>query len=105
MKIIVLKEFKDLVNDKITLKEYIKICWNYADKLEKSGWENIVIEGGVCSPDKSTLFIYNRNPYEGRLLDSGYLAYFFKSHQERDVAFKKVCKELLASEDFIEMEW
>lgn len=105
MKRIVLKEFKDLIDNKISLKEYEKICWNYADKLEENGWENIIIEGGVCSPDKGTFFIYNRSFYYGMLLDSGYLAYFFKNHEERDIAFNKVCQDLLNSDDFIEIDW
>lgn len=105
MKIFVLKEFKDLIDKKISLEEYNRICYNFANELEKNGWENYIFEGGVCSPDKSTFFIYNRSPYFGRLLDSGNLGIFFKNHEERNKAYKKVCKELLHTKNFIEMEW
>ncbi len=35
MEIIVLKKFQDYIGNKISLKEYEKYCWDYADMLEK----------------------------------------------------------------------
>jgi len=36
--------------------------------LKREGWIDVPLEGGVMSPDYSTLFIAFRTPYEGQLL-------------------------------------
>ena len=88
---VILKEYKDLVDKKITLNEFEKIAKNYGKKLEKKGWKLIPIEGGCCSPDFSTIYIYFRYPYHGQLLR------FW-----RDESYDTICDEFLKTGDFIE---
>jgi len=41
---------------------------SYLENLKREGWIDVPLEGGVMSPDYSTLFIAFRTPYEGQLL-------------------------------------
>lgn len=93
---VVLKEYQDLIDRKIEYKEYEKIAWEYSKKMEKQGWINLPIEGGYMSPDCSTLYIYNRSPYYGELLQ-------FSKNSEKE--YKKICDDLVNSGDFIYREW
>lgn len=45
-----------------------EILWDYGKQLGEKGWIHCILEGGYLSPDESTLFIYNRSPYYGQLL-------------------------------------
>lgn len=71
---VILKCYRDLITERIMAKEkmnrklYNEEIEKYRDKLLKDGWSDIPIEGGLISPDQSTLFIYNRSSYEGQLL-------------------------------------
>lgn len=68
-----------------------RILMEYAWGLEALGWHNIMIEGGVVSPDNSTIFIYARSPYNGEIRQ-------FSTNYE---GFKKIRKEFLNKGDFI----
>lgn len=69
---VILKKFYE-TQKKETLMEYGR-------QLNQKGWLHCMMEGGYLSPDESTLFIYNRAPYYGQLLqyaadkESEYLA-------------------------------
>ena len=39
-----------------------------AKELIDYGWIDMFLEGGVVSPDLSTIFIYGRSPYNGQYL-------------------------------------
>lgn len=91
-----LKQFRDFCFDKITLEEYERICWDYIDKIKKLGWRDVPIEGGYVSPDNSTIYIYNRSPYYGELLN------YYRRDSEMD--YKKICDEFIASGDFIDKD-
>lgn len=90
-----LKEYKDLCYKKITLDEYKKICWDYGRKLEENGWKVCPIEGGCLSPDISTIYIYNRSPYEGELLN------FIPNTEDE---YKKICEEFIKTGEFIDQD-
>lgn len=93
---ICLKEYKDLCYKKITIEEYEKISWNYIEKVKKQGWRDVPIEGGYVSPDNSTIYIYNRSPYYGQLLN------YYRPNSDED--YKKICNEFIASGDFIDQD-
>lgn len=40
----------------------------YKQHLENIGWMDNIMEGGMVSPDSSTIFIYSRAPYIGQLM-------------------------------------
>ena len=92
-KVTCLKERRELYNHRMTLEEYRKICRTYGEKLEKDGWILSVIEGGCISPDRSTIYIYFRDPYEGELLN-------FIPNTEKQ--YEKICKEFMDKKDFID---
>ncbi len=78
--------------DKLDERDYNKTreeLFNYGSYLEDKGWKENIIEGGYVSPDYSTIFITNRDPYFGQLLQ------FSSKEQE----FKKIIKEL--EKDFV----
>lgn len=68
-----------------------KIIHDYALKLEESGWINSMIEGGVVSPDGSTIFYYARSPYNGELEQ-------FNRDREN---YEKNVKEMINKGDFV----
>ena len=39
----------------------------FRKQLEENGWYENILEGGMISPDESTIFYYNREPYVGML--------------------------------------
>ncbi len=93
---IILKDFNKYLDRTITYSEYREKVDDYGNKLEKKGWKRVPIEGGYVSPDLSTLYIDFRSPYYGQLLQQ----------TERDEEnYKKVCKELLDSGDFVILKW
>lgn len=69
-------------------KEEINKC---TEKLINKGWEDIIYEGGVVSPDKSTLFIYNRSPYNGQLIQ-------YKANVENK--YNEICNSFIKRGDF-----
>lgn len=97
---IILKSYKKLIIEKIMEKQeidtksYNEEIKKYRDKFLKDGWIDIPIEGGLLSPDGSTLFIYNRSPYEGQLLQ-----YEYESNEE----YNKICLKFLNNGEFIIM--
>ena len=64
---IILKSYYDKIknNNYYEAKEALN---KYISYLEDKGWEEDIIEGGYISPDHSTIFIDNRDPYKGQLL-------------------------------------
>jgi hypothetical protein len=44
------------------------IIENKREELIAYGWFDYLMEGGVVSPDLSTIFIYSRAPYHGQYL-------------------------------------
>lgn len=56
----ILKSYKETGNEDTLFK--------YGRLLEQQGWRYNIMEGGYLSPDRSTLFICARTPYEGQLL-------------------------------------
>lgn len=90
---ICLKERREYYNHRMSSKEYEKICWDYGKKLEEAGWKECPIEGGCLSPDISTIYIYNRSPYEGELIN------FIRNTEEE---YKKICEEFISKGDFID---
>lgn len=70
-----------------------EVAWNYAVELESKGWINDMLEGGVISPDTSTIFYYSRTPYTGQLL---------KFKPNKNEQYDKIVKEL--ENDFMEVE-
>lgn len=89
---IFLKERLELYKDKLTLEEYKKICWDYGRKLGEKGWTRCMIEGGYISPDNSTIYIYNRSPYEGQLLN------FIPNTKKQ---YEEICNQFRESNDFM----
>lgn len=69
-----------------------KIIYDYAWKLEQEdGWINSMIEGGVVSPDGSTIFYYARSPYNGELE---------QFNRDRE-SYEKNIKEMMDKGDFV----
>ena len=65
---------------------------DYAWKLEaEDGWVNSLKEGGVISPDGSTIYYYACHPYNGQLEQ-------FNKDREN---YEKNIKEMLYKGDFI----
>lgn len=62
-KTIILRQIKDELSD----SKAKKIAINYAQKLEKDGWHDVLIEGAVFSPDGLAAFYYGRVPYIGQI--------------------------------------
>lgn len=56
----ILKSFKETGKQDTLFK--------YGRLLEQQGWKYSIMEGGYLSPDRSTIFICLRIPYEGQLL-------------------------------------
>ncbi|MGM9543565.1 MAG: hypothetical protein ACI3T9_01145 [Romboutsia timonensis] len=68
------------------------IATEYAIYLEEEkGWNMSLIEGGVISPDGSTIYHFARSPYNGQLSQ-------FNRDEE---SYKNICKELISKGEFI----
>lgn len=92
---IILKERLDLLRNitSESLDKYYDICFKYGEKLLNKGWlDSRGYEGGVISPDFSSIYITNRSPYEGELLQ-------FSQHKEAE--YLKLKEELLKTGDFM----
>ena len=66
----------------------------YEKKLLDSGWKLCISEGGVVSPDLTTIFYTCRQPYIGQIM----------SYSVDHKAFRRCIKTLLQSGDFIEVK-
>lgn len=61
---------------KIILERFIRTkdystLEDFSHYLDNLGWIDSKLEGGMISPDYSTIFIYNRSPYYGQLIQFG----------------------------------
>lgn len=82
---------KKLVNCKNVFKRQALI-YDYALKLEQEyGWKNSIMQGGIISPDGSTIFYYDRSPYNGELEQ-------FSKDREN---YEKIINEMIHKGDFI----
>lgn len=83
--------------ERVILKNYIntldeEILCKYGLTLEQQGWILVPMEGGYLSPDYSTIFITNRSPYHGQLIQ--YTA-------NKEIEYNKIAHGFLAQGDFI----
>lgn len=88
----ILKGYKDNISKQDTTSAKVEL-FNYVRQLEQKGWIDDMMEGGVISPDISTIFYYNRKPYIGQL------AQFRANAREQ---YRKTCENL--KKDFIEVK-
>ena len=76
-----------------------KFARDYAKKLEKDGWRNVLIEGAVFSPNGLAAFYYGRTPYIGQIRRCK-----FKPFIEKDLLLEKdfftTIKKYLETNDF-----
>jgi|GEM_PF-2895135 len=80
-----------ILNDyKNTLEE--EILSKYGLKLKQQGWVLASKEGGYLSPDCSTIFITNRSPYHGQLLQ-------YSANKKTE--YDNIVQEFVALGDFI----
>lgn len=68
-----------------------KMAMEYTNTLDEEGWINSLLEGGYISPDFSTIFYYDRSPYEGQLIQ-------FNKDTE---GYNKILNRLIEKGDFI----
>ncbi len=81
---VILKEYKNTLDEEILCK--------YGLALKQQGWVLVSIEGGYSSPDCSTIFITNRSPYHGQLLQYSV---------NKDIEYNKIVQGFLALGDFV----
>ncbi len=92
---IILKNYKNLTDKMEYNKNYNeaeKLLYEYEELLKLQGWSEIITEGGVMSPDGSTLFIVSRSPYNGQLLPLS---------QSMVNSYNTIVDELIESGDFV----
>ena len=68
-----------------------KMAMEYTNTLDEEGWINSLLEGGYISPDFSTIFYYDRSPYEGQLIQ-------FNKDTE---GYNKILNRLIEKGDFV----
>lgn len=88
---IILKALKDCKEKDFYKKK--SIIFEYGWYLESLGWTNYMEEGGVVSPDRSTVFYYGKVPYNGQL---------FRFSPTGEEGYQKICEELIRKGDFIQ---
>lgn len=91
---VILKSYKSLSDkSKHSKSDTDELLYEYAESLKQQGWTEAMLEGGVESPDGSTLFVVSRNPYKGQLLSL-----------RKDIVneFNIIVSKLKESDDFIE---
>lgn len=96
---VVLKRFYELSKDKdIPTEEAAEMKGEAlnecAAKLMKEGWTLSIGEGGLISPDRSTVLFLYRSPYRGQL---------FSYSREGEQAYERTKNEFIASGGFIEV--
>ena len=82
---------------RVILNDYVKTgdrgqLIAYGRLLQQKGWTFIMMEGGYLSPDGSTMFIVNRSPYHGQLLQAA-------ANVEKE--YLSISNELMESGDFV----
>ena len=96
---VIIKRFYELLKNKeIPTEEAAQmrgeVLNEYENKLVKQGWKLSIGEGGVISPDGSTVLYTNRPPYHGQL---------FQNSREGEKSFELIKEEFIKSGDFIEV--
>lgn len=96
---VIIKRFYELLKNKeIPTEEAAQmrgeVLNEYENKLVKQGWKLSIGEGGVISPDGSTVLYTNRSPYHGQL---------FQNSREGEKSFELIKEEFIKSGDFIEV--
>ena len=96
---VILKRFYELLKDKnIPIEEAAEMRGEAlnqrAAKLLQEGWTLSIGEGGLISPDNSTVFYLYRSPYHAQL---------FPLSQEGEQAYERIKNEFITSGDFIEV--
>lgn len=92
---IVLKSYKNLIDRteyNRSSDEVDKLLYEYLKVLKQQGWIDAISEGGVMSPDRSTLFVVSRSPYNGQLLPLS---------ENNASAYNAIVEKLLV-EDFVQ---
>ena len=98
-----LKDYYDLLmtRNEIEIGKYAElskslqeVAFDYEKRLVKQGWIDAPIEGGVISPNYAAIFVSNRDPYKGQLLQ----------YRPNDEKYNAVLQELLKSGDFVVIE-
>lgn len=91
---VILKSYKSLADkSKHSKSDTEELLYEYAESLKQQGWTEAMREGGVESPDGSTLFVVSRNPYKGQLLSL---------RKDMVNEFNIIVSKLKESDDFIE---
>ena len=72
---VIIKRFYELLKNKeIPTEEAAEmrgeVLNEYENKLVKEGWQLSIGEGGVISPDGSTVLSTSRSPYHGQLFQN-----------------------------------
>ena len=96
---IILKDYYELLmNRDIPTEEAAEMrreaLNRYEQKLLVQGWQISIGEGGVISPDVSTVLYMTRYPYHGQL---------FQNSREGEKSFELIKEEFIKSGDFIEV--
>lgn len=96
---VIIKSFYELLKNKdIPTEEAAEmrgeVLIEYERKLLKEGWTLSIGEGGLVSPDKSTVLYLYRSPYYGQL---------FPLSREGEENFELIKNEFIKSGDFIEV--
>ena len=97
---IILKSYIDKVKESIAdfdnceklRKEAKEFLLSYRDRLKQEGWIDVPMEGGITSPDGSTLFVISRSPYNGQLLSLS---------EGKINEYNLIVEKFLESEDFV----
>ena len=96
---IILKDYYELLmNQDIPTEEAAEMrreaLNRHEQKLLAQGWHLSIGEGGVISPDDSTVFYTTRSPYHGQL---------FQNSREGEKGYELIKNELIKSGGFIEV--
>lgn len=88
---LIIKEYRDYKEGKLSFKQYLEMVENIGKELEKHHWIYSMIEGGYISPDFSSIYIDDRSPYYGQLL-------LYRRDAYKD--YEEICNKLLESGKF-----
>ena len=96
---VILKSFYELLKDKDIPTEDAaetrgEVLREQERKLTKEGWRLSIGEGGIVSPDGSTVLYLTKSPYHGQL---------FQLSREGEQEFEHIKDEFIRSGDFIEV--
>lgn len=96
---ILLRSYYDKIQQAGTisdLKEADNLLYEYKRTLCASGWVDIHQEAGCVTPDYVAIFYYGRTPYEGELQQ-------YKKGADRE--FDELKNKMIASGDFVDVDW